>query len=484
MRFLGRSLVGLFLLSLTVGILALAGNTFYSALKDSWAREAKVKPRRERVFAVNVVTAKARSIVPEMTSFGEIRSQRVLDLRATAKGPVVELAKGFVDGGAVRAGDLLVRIDPRDAQAALARAQGDLAEARAEADEANAALLLAQDELKAAEGQAKLRLRALQRQKDLRNRKVGTDAAVEAAELAEAAARQAVLSRRQAVQQAKARITRAATRLTLQKVNLEEAERRLQDTAIYAAFDGILDQVNVVPGAVVAPNERLARLIDDKALEVSFRLSTSQYARLLDENGNLDNAPVKVVLDVFGVDLVAKGHISRESAEVGEGQTGRQLYATLDAAKGFKPGDFVTVRIAEPELQDVIVLPAAAVDAAGTVLLVGKEDRLEQVQVDLLRRQGDDVILRAPEIIGRQVVTARTPLLGQGIKVRPLLAEEAAANQPELLELSEERRARLIAFVKASKHMPDEAKARVLAQLARDRVPARTVLRIEARMGG
>ena len=484
MRFLGRSLVGLFLLSLTVGILALAGNTFYSALKDSWAREAKVKPRRERVFAVNVVTAKARSIVPEMTSFGEIRSQRVLDLRATAKGPVVELAKGFVDGGAVRAGDLLVRIDPRDAQAALARAQGDLAEARAEADEANAALLLAQDELKAAEGQAQLRLRALQRQKDLRNRKVGTDAAVEAAELAEAAARQAVLSRRQAVQQAKARITRAATRLTLQKVNLEEAERRLQDTAIYAAFDGILDQVNVVPGAVVAPNERLARLIDDKALEVSFRLSTSQYARLLDENGNLDNAPVKVVLDVFGVDLVAKGHISRESAEVGEGQTGRQLFATLDAAKGFKPGDFVTVRIAEPELQDVIVLPAAAVDAAGTVLLVGKEDRLEQVQVDLLRRQGDDVILRAPDIIGRQVVTARTPLLGQGIKVRPLLAEEAAASQPELLELSEERRARLIAFVKASKHMPDEAKARVLAQLARDRVPARTVLRIEARMGG
>ncbi len=38
MRFLRRSLVGLFLLSLTVGILAWAGNTFYEALADPLGR--------------------------------------------------------------------------------------------------------------------------------------------------------------------------------------------------------------------------------------------------------------------------------------------------------------------------------------------------------------------------------------------------------------------------------------------------------------
>ncbi len=483
MRFLRRSLVGLFLLSLTVGILAWAGNSVYSALQDKWAQESKAQPRRERVFSVNVLTATVGDVVPEMTAFGEIRSQRVLDLRATAAGRIVELADGFVEGGTVKSGDLLARIDPENARSALERAKGDLVEAKAELQEANAALVLARDEVASAEEQARLRLQALTRQKNLRERGVGTDAAVEASELAEAVARQAVLSRRQSLQQAEARLTRAATRLTRQKVNLAEAERRLADTEIYAGFDGALGSVTAVQGGVVTLNERLAQLVDPKALEVSFRLSTSQYARLLDDGGKLVKAPVSVLLDVFGVDMVAQGQISRESAAVGEGLTGRLLFATLDAAQGFRPGDFVTVKVKEPVLRDVVMLPASAVDAGGNVLLIGEGDRLEQVTVTVLRKQGDDVIVRGPEIVGRDVVAEQSPLLGAGIKVKVVrngVVQEDAA----LLELSDERRAALIAFVEGNSQMPNTAKAKVLAQLAKDKVPARTVERIEAKMGG
>ena len=56
MRFLRRSLVGIFLLSLTVGVLAWAGTTFYGALQTRWAQEERVRPARERIFAVNVLT--------------------------------------------------------------------------------------------------------------------------------------------------------------------------------------------------------------------------------------------------------------------------------------------------------------------------------------------------------------------------------------------------------------------------------------------
>ena len=483
MRFLRRSLVGLFLLSLTVGVLAWAGNLVYSALQDRWAQESKAQPRRERVFSVNVLTATAGDVVPEMTAFGEIRSQRVLDLRATAAGRIVELADGFVEGGTVKAGDLLVRVDPENARSALERAKGDLVEAEAELQEAEAALVLARDEVASAEEQARLRLQALTRQKNLRERGVGTDAAVEASELAEAVARQAVLSRRQSLQQAEARLTRAATRLTRQKVNLAEAERRLADTEIYAGFDGTLGSVTAVQGGVVTLNERLAQLVDPGALEVSFRLSTSQYARLLDDSGVLLKAPVSVVLDVFGVDMVAQGRISRESAAVGEGLTGRLLFATLDSAQGFRPGDFVTVKVKEPVLRDVVVLPASAVDAGGNVLLIGEGDRLEQITVTVLRKQGDDVIVRAPQVVGRDVVAERSPLLGAGIKVK-VVRGGVEQDDAALLELSDERRAALIAFVEGNSQMPDAAKAKVLAQLAKDKVPARTVERIEAKMGG
>ena len=53
-----------------------------------------------------------------------------------------------------------------------------------------------------------------------------------------------------------------------------------------------------------------------------------------------------------------------------------------------------------------------------------------------------------------------------------------------MLELSDERRARLVALVEASERLPAEAKARVLSRLGEDKVPAALVERIEARAGG
>ena len=53
-----------------------------------------------------------------------------------------------------------------------------------------------------------------------------------------------------------------------------------------------------------------------------------------------------------------------------------------------------------------------------------------------------------------------------------------------MLELTEERRAKLVAFIEGNTGMPAEAKARVLGQLQEPMVPAQVVERIEARMGG
>ncbi|MFV2034831.1 MAG: efflux RND transporter periplasmic adaptor subunit, partial [Halocynthiibacter sp.] len=277
----------------------------------------------------------------------------------------------------------------------------------------------------------------------------------------------------------------ARTRLRRQRINLADAERRLADTAIYAAFSGTLGEVSVVEGGLIANNERIALLTDPDRLEVSFRISTSQYVRLLDADGALTSAPVKVLLDVFGVDLATRGVISRESASVGEGQTGRLLFARLDSARGFRPGDFVTVQVQEPMLKQVARLPSAAMDAGGRVLVLGEEDRLEAIEVTLLRRQGDDILVRAAGLEGREVVVARSPLLGAGIRVRPIRENAVApAEASETMELSDLRRARLISFVEASARMPAEAKARVLGQLAQDRVPRRVVERLEARIGG
>ena len=485
MRFLRRSLVGVFLLSVTMGLFALAGNSVYGALQARWSDEPGQRPARERVFAANVITIAPETIRPVLSTFGEVRSRRTLELRAATAGDVIWLADAFEDGGQVVEGALLARIDPAEAQSALDTAQADFSEAEADVRDAERAVVLAREDVAAARVQAGLRVQALERQRDLLDRGVGSVAAVETAELAASSAEQSVLSRRQAEASAQSRLEQANTGLDRRRIALARAERALADTEVYAAFSGVLSNVTAVTGGLVSPNERLAQLIDPNALEVSFRVSTSQYARLLTDGGELVGADVTASLDVAGVDLEARGVISRESGAVGDGQTGRLLFARLDNTGGFRPGDFVSVRIEEPPLDRVARLPSSAVDASGGVLVVGEEDRLEVANVDVLRRERDDVIVRATGLAGGEIVSEQTPLLGAGIRIRPLRdgGEEVAAG-PEMLSLDDERRARLVAFVEGNARMPADAKERVLAQLKQDMVPARVVERIESRMGG
>lgn len=488
MRFLRRSLVGLFLISLTVGLLGWAGYSMQSAVRERMAEKARPGVARERAFAVNVLPIVAGTEVPVLESFGEVRSRRTLELRASTGGTIVELAPDFQEGGTVQSGALLVRIDPTDAQAALDLARADLAEAEAKVQDAARTLEIARDDLASARAQADLRSSALERQRSLKARGVATDATVETAELAAATAGQAVLSKRQALANSQAASDQAQTALLRSRIALQNAERALADTEITASFSGSLADINAVEGGIVTANEHIGSLIDPKALEVSFRVSTQAYARLLDENGALLRGPIRASLDIAGVDLEAKGQITRESASVVSGQTGRLLFASLEDAGGFRPGDFVTVELREPPLSNVARLPATAVDAASTVLVIGAEDRLEQMPVQVLRRLGDEVLIRATDALtGREVVSERTPLLGAGIKVRPLRTDGAEAPQavePEGLELTEERRAALIAFVNDNRRMPAEMKERLLAQLSQPRVPASMVARLEERMGG
>ncbi len=484
MRFLRQSLTGLFLLFSTIGILVFAGQLVRDAVQDRMARDNSGPPTRERVFTVNVVAAVPKSIAPELVAFGEIQSRRSLEIRATAAGTITKLSERFEDGAAVRAGEELIQVDPTKARYALDRIGSDLLDAEAEERDAVRMLILSQDELAAAEAQFELRNKAFDRQVDLQGRGVGTATAVETAELAQSSARQVVLANRRSVAQSEARVDQAETRLNRVHIALAEAEKDLQDTVINADFSGTLSEVNVVKGGLVSLNEKLARLIDAAALEVSFRVSTPQYARLIDETGRLHESEIMVSLDVMGEDLTATGVITRDAAAVEQGQTGRVLFARLDGARGLKPGDFVTVRVREPALDNVIELPATALDSASRVLVVSEDNRLEAHQVKLLRRQGDAVLVRGLGLAGRSVVSRRTPLLGEGIAVKPNHNGNEMPKAPPMVKLSDADRAMYVAFVEANQRMPDGVKKRMISALNKSEVPAQMIDRLKSRMGG
>ena len=513
MRFFRQSLMGLFLLAVTAGLLAMAGNQIFSAMQQAQNRQPFRPPARERVFAVNVVEAKAETIAPILTAFGEVSSKRTLEIRATSGGQLIYLAPGFEDGGQVEDGQLLAQVDPVDAQAALDRTKADMLDAEAEVRDANRALEISWDDLAAVQEQALLREKAYERQVDLKERGVGTEAAVENAELTASSARAAVLSKRQSLANAQARVDQAQTKLARAEIALAEAERALEDTKVTAGFSGSLSGVSVIEGRLVSPNEILGSLIDPDSLEVSFRLSTAQYSRLLGAEGEIRRAPVKISLDVGGVELVSEGRIDRDSAAVESGQTGRLVYASVASPIGLKPGDFVTVQVQEPPVDGVIRLPAQAYGSDGAVLVLDENNRLESLEAELVRRQGDDVLVKGDALEGRLVVAERTPLLGAGIGVRPIedepteQAAERQLNQPqaggqagqrpggvqgggrppagdgEMITLYPERKQRLIDAINSNGMMPANAKERILGMLEQDEVPKDMVERIESRMG-
>ena len=153
MRFLRRGLSGLFLIFLTLALLVMAGQTLREAVQDRLSREARMPEARERLFSVNVVAAEAQDVIPVLTAYGQVQSRRTLEIRAATGGAVLQIAPEFVEGGSVREGQVLVRIDPAAAQDALARTQADARDATAEARDAAVALDLARAELVAAEDQ-------------------------------------------------------------------------------------------------------------------------------------------------------------------------------------------------------------------------------------------------------------------------------------------------------------------------------------------
>ncbi|MCU0904704.1 MAG: HlyD family efflux transporter periplasmic adaptor subunit [Tabrizicola sp.] len=426
MRFLGRSLTGLFLFLATLGLLGAAVLVVGSALRGPETAARPGGGGEEPAVAAPVTLLTGTPLTPVLTAHGRIEARRSLELRSPQAGRVIWVSDRFQNGLSVAAKEVIARLDPVPATEALALAEAGEAEALAAKAEAAESLQLAEADLAAAEAQATLRRQALDRQTDLAARGAGSPQAVETAELALSSAEQAVLSRRQALAAARARIDQTAIALTRAAIALDQARRALSETEITADIGGRVAGAALVPGRVLTANEGLGQIIDPSALDLALRLSARDAARLIDPaTGAL--YPGEVVIDTGATGPIT-GRLDRIAAALAAGETGRLVYVAVDdPSASLLPGDFVTARISEPALPDAARLPATALGGDGTILVLGPGDRLEAVPATLLRREGDTILIAVGDLAGREVVTERSVLLGQGIRIRPIRPEAAAS---------------------------------------------------------
>jgi HlyD family secretion protein len=228
---------------LAIAGLALAGVVGFAATSAA---------KRDNSTPVRIETVAARDLVSVVSATGWIEPHRKVDVQADIMGRITELL--VVEGQAVRRGDVLLRIDPMQYEAAVQRARAAVSEALARQAQTRANLLQAE--------RAYGRLRAMQEQ----DPNLVSRQALEEAETQFAVQRELLTASSYGIEQARAA--------------LGEAQDRLSKTVIRAPMDGVITRLNVEEGetAIVGTMNNAGSLL----LTVA-NLSTMQAVVRVDE---------------------------------------------------------------------------------------------------------------------------------------------------------------------------------------------------------
>lgn len=295
--------------------------------------------------SVVVVRPQVRSVVRELP--GRIAPTRVAEVRPRVSGIVVE--RLFRQGGEVKAGDPLYRIDPRpfeveimSSEAAVAKADAVLQQAQQQAR--RIALLTSQRAAPEAENE------------------------------------KAIAAERQAQAEVEGR-----------KAELARARLNLDYATVRAPIDGVVGAALVSEGALVVQNEtNLATIQQLDSIYADFTQSVTElnHLRRAFESGDLasiapDAATVRLVLDdntVYGFN----GRLLFSDAKV-DAYTGQ---VTLrgefpNPKRELLPGMYVRVRIEQGIDGDAIAVPQQAIQrngGGGSEVFVVKDDNRIAVQ--------------------------------------------------------------------------------------------------------
>ncbi|WP_417517323.1 efflux RND transporter periplasmic adaptor subunit [Minwuia sp.] len=359
--------------------------------------------RQETVFTVETRPVEVTDNRPQLTVFGEIAAGQEAELRALVAGDVVETSPQFRNGGAVRKGDMLLKIDPFDYRSSIAEARAQIAETRARISSETRSL---------EQDREMLRLREADTERVMRLHKRGniSDKTRDDAMLQLSQQRQTVARREAAIQTERARLDQ-------QQVGLERAERDLVRTELRAPFDGFLSDVAAQEGSVVNSNDRVARLVGAGSMEARGHLSDAQYGRLL-QDGGVDGRPATVVWKVGDQDIRYDAVIARLTASIDADTGGVTFYALLDAEGldlPIRPGAFVEISLPDRHFPDSVRLPSVAVHDDSRVFVI-EDGRLIERKIRILGREGDDVIVRGDLETGERVVLTRFSEMAQGIR--------------------------------------------------------------------
>lgn len=315
----------------------------------------------------DVITAKAERYQPNVLVTGTLQANQRTAVQSTVNAQVIRVLADV--GQAVRQGDALIQLDNRNSQDQVAQARADLA---------------------AAQAQARVSTSLAQKNKRLFEQGFVSQIEYERS-LAEATAQQEAVKARQA--------------------QLNSVQRLSQDTIITAPSAGVVGSRSVNVGQVVAPNQPLMEIIDTSQLEFAANVPSEAQDQLQIGQSvpfTVGNNPTNFV-----------GQISRIAPQVDPVTRQLTIFVKVKPVQNgttLKAGQFATGHVDYGQIQVGVLVPMSAVSLSpnapasqtsgslgltdktattasdnaapntGMVWVVGKDKRLSQQSVHIIRR--------------------------------------------------------------------------------------------------
>ena len=328
---------------------------------------------------VTAEEAMRRDITETVVANGKIQPETEVIISSAVSGEIIELP--VKEGDKVQKGQLLVKINPDLAQAALDRAQASYNNARASKANAEARVVQAEAQL----NQAEL---AFDRNKVLREQNAISQAEFEDIKASYLTAKAEVEAARQNVR---------ATEYTIEsaKATVKEASDSYQRTEIYAPMSGTISSLRVeigeqVVGAIQMTGTEIMRIANLDVMEVVVDVNESDIVRvafhdtaLIEVDAYLDRKFTGVVTEIAssansaGVEA-ANNQITNFQVKIRILKSSYEdlIDSSATSLSPFRPGMNATVDIQTATAEDVLSVPIQAVtsrpDTSGALSAVEK----------------------------------------------------------------------------------------------------------------
>ncbi|PNS08839.1 efflux RND transporter periplasmic adaptor subunit [Solilutibacter silvestris] len=362
-------------MSLSIRRLALVACLLAIVLPGCKKQDDAATKAAEPALTVSVIPVLQQQVANGLTVSGPVSPVEEMQLGVEISGQRVTALKVDV-GQWVKAGQVLLTLDHRTLDAALAQADANLKQAQAGA-------VLAKANLVRGEGLAKDHYISASQLDQLRAAKLQADA-----------------------QLATAQAARDASALQRSFAELR------------APANGQISKRLVQPGQIAAGGTELMRLIRDGKLEWRAELPASQLS--LVKPGD------RIALRGRDGEMV-EGRVRAVSPGVDASSRTGTMYADLPQPQGLHPGTYLEGRI-DTGLADSPVVPSAAIvlrDGFQTVFVVDAQNKVHATRIDTGSKDGGQVQVLRGLKAGDRVVVEGTGFLADGDVVK-VVAPSAA----------------------------------------------------------